>query len=57
VLDKNGQILYSPEPVMHFANTISALKEVWDEIAAGWKCNHNKYSLYRQRSRVVSGGY
>jgi activator of 2-hydroxyglutaryl-CoA dehydratase/predicted nucleotide-binding protein (sugar kinase/HSP70/actin superfamily) len=33
VLDQNRQIVYSPEPVMHFANTFGALKEVWDDIS------------------------
>jgi activator of 2-hydroxyglutaryl-CoA dehydratase/predicted nucleotide-binding protein (sugar kinase/HSP70/actin superfamily) len=34
VLDHDRQVIYSPEPVMHFANTIGALKEVWDDITS-----------------------
>ncbi len=32
VLDGGGRIVYSPEPIMHFANTIGAVKETWDDI-------------------------
>ena len=29
VLDKDGSPIYSPEPIMHFANPIGAVKEAW----------------------------
>ena len=37
VLDKTGHILYSPRPIMHFANPIGAIKEVWQDITAGFE--------------------
>jgi len=34
VLDHSGEILYCPEPIMHFANPIGALKEAWEDVVA-----------------------
>ncbi len=34
VLDSNRQIKYAPEPIMHFANPIGAVREAWDNIIA-----------------------
>ena len=32
VLDKDGAVVYSPKPIMHFANPIGAVKEAWRDI-------------------------
>jgi activator of 2-hydroxyglutaryl-CoA dehydratase/predicted nucleotide-binding protein (sugar kinase/HSP70/actin superfamily) len=32
VLDENGVVIYSPKPIMHFANPIGAVKEAWRNI-------------------------
>ena len=32
VLDNTGRILYSPAPVMHFANPIGGIKEAWADV-------------------------
>ena len=34
VLDAEKSVLYSPEPIMHFANPLGALREAWQEIVA-----------------------
>ncbi len=34
VLDATKQVVYSPEPIMHFANPLSALREAWQDILA-----------------------
>ncbi|UCD48698.1 MAG: hypothetical protein JSW27_14330 [Phycisphaerales bacterium] len=31
-LDSEGAVLYSPEPITHFANPLGALREAWQEI-------------------------
>ncbi len=31
-LDPQGKIVYSPKPIMHFANPIGAVKEAWSDI-------------------------
>ncbi len=33
VLDATGAIVYSPEPIMHFANPLAAVEEVWRDIS------------------------
>jgi len=32
VLDETGAVIYSPKPIMHFANPIGAVKEAWRDI-------------------------
>ena len=32
VLDEDGAVIYSPKPIMHFANPIGAVKEAWHNI-------------------------
>jgi len=32
-LTRTGWILHSPEPIMHFANPVGAIKEAWQEVA------------------------
>jgi activator of 2-hydroxyglutaryl-CoA dehydratase/predicted nucleotide-binding protein (sugar kinase/HSP70/actin superfamily) len=42
VLDGDKKIIYSPAPVMHFANTIGAVKEAWDDITSRFKSSDIK---------------
>ena len=32
VLDKDGAPVYSPKPIMHFANPIGAVREAWRDV-------------------------
>jgi activator of 2-hydroxyglutaryl-CoA dehydratase len=32
VLSADGEIIYSPEPIMHFANPVGAIKEAWQDV-------------------------
>ena len=32
VLDRDGAVIYSPKPVMHFANPIGAVREAWRDV-------------------------
>jgi len=32
VIDKDGAVVYSPKPIMHFANPIGAIKEAWRDV-------------------------
>jgi len=32
VLDSQKSVIYSPEPIMHFANPLSALREAWQDV-------------------------
>ncbi|HNY78285.1 MAG: acyl-CoA dehydratase activase-related protein [Sedimentisphaerales bacterium] len=34
VLDRDGSVLYSPAPIMHFANPLGAMAEAWRDVLA-----------------------
>lgn len=40
VLDENKTVVYSPEPIMHFANPIGAVKEAWQDLL--WKFGNGR---------------
>ena len=48
VLNKDKNIIYSPKPIMHFANPISAIKEAWGDII-------RKYSNSRIKNTAFTG--
>jgi activator of 2-hydroxyglutaryl-CoA dehydratase/predicted nucleotide-binding protein (sugar kinase/HSP70/actin superfamily) len=46
VLDKAGTVIYSPKPIMHFANPIGAVKEAWGEINEQFGKNNVKSTAF-----------
>jgi len=48
VLREDKKIIYSPKPIMHFANPIDAIKEAWENIT-------QKFSENRIKNTAVTG--
>jgi activator of 2-hydroxyglutaryl-CoA dehydratase/predicted nucleotide-binding protein (sugar kinase/HSP70/actin superfamily) len=49
VLNRDKKIIYSPKPIMHFANSIGAIKEAWKDIK-------KKFSNCQVKSTAFTGG-
>lgn len=48
VLDATGLIVYSPEPIMHFANPLAAIEEAWRDISS-------RFDLFSIASTAFTG--
>jgi len=48
VLNEEKEILYSPNPIMHFANPIGAIKEAWADVT-------RQFGLHRIKSTAFTG--
>ena len=48
VLQEDGAVLYSPDPIMHFANPLGAIGEMWRDITA-------RFDRWAIRSTALTG--